>query len=615
MTTVSQWMNWKLAVAAGMMATGELWAGTTGAYLSPENIAASPDGKLLYVTEQTARQVAVVDAAAGKIIKTISLKQDPTGLALSADGTILCVTTGVDEGRLYIIDTIKQKVRDYVEAGHSPCAPAVSPDGKTAYVCNRFKNSIAILDVAAEKITGSIPVVREPIASALTPDGKFLLVANLLPAGRADNDYVAAAVSVIDTAARKVSATLNLPNGSSSLRGITISRDGRFAYITHTLSRYQLPTTQLERGWMNTSAVTVIDVTSRAIVNTVLLDDVNLGAANPWGIGCSGDGKTLIVAHAGTRELSLIDRLALHAKLEKVAKGEKVSTVSLTPEDVQGDLSFLTGIRERIHLPGIGPRGLAVVGQRVYVAEYFSDSLSSINLAVPAAAPVKIALGPEPKLDLVRRGEIMFNDATVCFQQWQSCTSCHPDVRTDALNWDLLNDGIGNPKQTKSLLLSHRTPPVMLSGIRESAEKAVRSGMKFILFATIPEEDNTAIDAYCRSLNPVPSPYLVNGKLSKAAKRGEKLFTKAECAKCHPAPLFTDLRPYDIGTGTGIDEKKLYDTPTLIECWRTAPYLCDGRSGTMKEMLTRDNPGDKHGKTSTLTPQEIDDLAEYILSL
>ena len=615
MTTVSQWMSWKLAVVTGMLAAGKLLAGTTGTYLSPENIAASLDGKLLYITEQTARQVAILETAAGKVVKTISLKQDPTGLALSADGKILCVTTGMEEGRMYIIDTTKQKVRDYVDAGHSPCAPAVSPDGKTAYVCNRFKNSIAILDVADEKITANIPVVREPIASVLTPDGKFFFVANQLPAGRADNDYVAAAVSVIDTAARKVAATLNLPNGSSSLRGITVSRDGRFVYVTHTLSRYQLPTTQLERGWMNTSAVTVIDVTTRAIVNTVLLDDVNLGAANPWGIGCSADGKTLIVAHAGTRELSLIDRTALHAKLEKVAKGEKVSTVSLTPEDVQGDLSFLTGIRERIRLPGVGPRGLVVVGQLVYVAEYFSDSLASVNLASTAAAPVKIALGPEPKIDVIRRGEIMFNDATVCFQQWQSCTSCHPDVRADALNWDLLNDGIGNPKQTKSLLFSHRTPPVMLSGVRESAEKAVRSGMKFILFATVPEEDTAAIDAYCRSLKPVPSPYLVNGKLSKAAKRGKELFVKAECAKCHPEPLFTDLRPYDVGTGTGIDEKKPYDTPTLIECWRTAPYLCDGRSATMKEMLTRDNPGDKHGKTSKMTPQEIDDLAEYILSL
>ena len=52
--------------------------------------------------------------------------------------------------------------------------------------------------------------------------------------------------------------------------------------------------------------------------------------------------------------------------------------------------------------------------------------------------------------------------------------------RPDALNWDLLNDGIGNPKNTLSLLLSHQTPPVMITGVRASAEDAVRAGIKYI---------------------------------------------------------------------------------------------------------------------------------------
>jgi hypothetical protein len=42
-----------------------------------------------------------------------------------------------------------------------------------------------------------------------------------------------------------------------------VSPDGRFAYVTHTLGRYQLPTTQLERGWMNTNALSIIDVGRR----------------------------------------------------------------------------------------------------------------------------------------------------------------------------------------------------------------------------------------------------------------------------------------------------------------------------------------------------------------
>jgi len=35
----------------------------------------------------------------------------------------------------------------------------------------------------------------------------------------------------------------------------------------------------------------------------------------------------------------------------------------------------------------------------------------------------------------------------------------------------------------------------------------------------------------------------------------------------------------------------------------------------MEEVLTICNPNDKHGETSKLTPEQIKDLAEYVLSL
>jgi hypothetical protein len=35
----------------------------------------------------------------------------------------------------------------------------------------------------------------------------------------------------------------------------------------------------------------------------------------------------------------------------------------------------------------------------------------------------------------------------------------------------------------------------------------------------------------------------------------------------------------------------------------------------MEEVLTTANPNDAHGETSGLSPEEIKDLAEYVLSL
>jgi cytochrome c peroxidase len=64
-----------------------------------------------------------------------------------------------------------------------------------------------------------------------------------------------------------------------------------------------------------------------------------------------------------------------------------------------------------------------------------------------------------------------------------------------------------------------------------------------------------------------------------------------------------------------MDKDKAFDTPALIEVWRTAPYLHDGRAATILELLTTYNKGDTHGKTSDLNESQINDLAEFVLSL
>ena len=617
-------LMWVVMAIAGIYTCGaSAKTASSEGRLSPLAVVAEKEGKNLYVAQFTGKSVAVFDIAAEKITKTISLPCSPTGLAISADGSRLYATGSSPNGKVYVIDVKKAKVIRRIKVGHTPGAPVLGSDGVTLYVCNQFNNNVSVINLRSGKQVAKIPLIREPIAAAITPDGKLLYVANQLPAGSSDKDYTAAAVSVIDTASNKVSAMIQLPNGSMGLKGICISPDGKHVYVTHILARYQLPTTQLERGWMNTNALSVIDAPGKKLINTVLLDDVDLGAANPWGvafatIGAALDGGYICVTHAGTAELSVIDRAGLHEKLDKVAAGEKVSEVSLTPEDVPNDLAFLVGLRRRLRLSGNGPRGLALIGSKAYVAEYFTDSIGLIDVCPKVRPKAKsVVLGSEKALDVVRSGEKFFHDATLCFQHWQSCSSCHPGgARVDALNWDLLNDGMGNPKNTKSMLLAHQTPPAMITGIRESAEGAVRAGIKHIQFAVRPEEDAVAIDEYLKSLEPVPSPHLVKAKqLSRAAKRGKKVFQKAGCASCHPGPLYTDLKKYNFDMGKNMDEGREFDTPTLVEVWRTSPYLHDGRAATMKEVLTIYNPGDKHGTTSGLSEKQIDNLVEFVLSL
>jgi YVTN family beta-propeller protein len=418
------WLAGLICVLATLSVNAEVGSGE---YLSPLAVVADAEAGIIYIAEFTAKRIAVFDAVAGRVTKSISVPARPSGVAIAPDRSRLYVTGAAPVGRVYVIDPAKGKVTARISSGHSPTAPVVSPDGKTLYVCNRFDNDVAVINLKKAKVVCRVPVPREPAAAAISPDGRLLFVANLLPAGAADQDYAAAAVTVIDTASKKVTATIQLPNGSASLRGVCVSPDGLYAYVTHVLSRYQLPTTQLERGWMNTNALSVIEVAGKKLVNTVLLDDVDLGAANPWGVNCTADGRYVCVTHAGTHELSVIDRQAMHEKLEKVASGQKVSDVSLTAEDVPNDLSFLVGIRRRLKLAGNGPRGLVIIGAKAYIAEYFSDTLGVIDISGEVRAKARsVELGPKTPMTPERRGEMLFNNAELCFQHWQSCVSCHP---------------------------------------------------------------------------------------------------------------------------------------------------------------------------------------------
>jgi len=592
--------------------------------LSPAALAASPDGKLLYVACATAGRVAVFDASARKIARTFSLPGPPTGLALSPDGARLYVSVADPWGRIVGLETSTGTVCATWPAGHSATSPVLSPDGATLYVCNRFEDTVSALDTTSGRERYRAPVGREPIAADVTPDGKVLVVAHHLPPGPSDADEVGATVRLLEAATGKTAAEIPLPSGSTGVLGVKISPDGRHAAVTHLLARFHLPTTQLDRGWMNTNALTLIDVPSRNRINTVLLDNVDRGAANPWGVAWSPDGRILAVTHAGTHEVSLIDAAALLDKLARLPAAPAAATATYadagasTAADVPNDLSFLVGVRRRLPCGGRGPRALTFAGGRLWTAHYFSDSLGVLDPAgrEPAAA---FPLGPAPAPSPVRRGEELFNDATICFQGWQSCASCHSfDGRLDGLNWDLLNDGIGNPKNTRSLLLSYQTPPAMSLGVRDTAETATRSGIRFILFSVRPEEEARALDEYLKSLRPIPSPHRPGGKPSEAARRGEKIFhdPAVGCAECHPPPLYTDLKPHDVGTKGRFDrDASAFDTPTLIELWRTAPYLHDGSVRTLRELFTTRNPEDRHGRTRNLRTEQIEDLVAFLLSL
>ena len=635
--------------AAVPSAAGQQVAGTV--YRSPFQLAFSPDGRRLAVSDPTGGSLILLEASTGRVVREIKLGGRPAGVVWSADGRF--VYTADRAGRTVVQIHVADQTIIRLAAGPRPVGLALAPQQRLLLAANSAGDSISLLDPTGRQPPRQKPAGNVPYLLAVTPDESLAVVGNRLPLGDAFDPALSATVTLVDLQSDRAAVQVRLRPNGTNVCGVAVSPDGRWAYVVHNLARAMLPTEQIEYGWINANAMTVIDLGRRRRYATVLLDRFDAGAANPFGAAVSPDGSTLWVTLSGMHQVGRIDLVRLHSLLSNqvaddtpqqedaatekpgssTARGsmrysdswrigvEDPTSVELVVADLPveyGHGRYLGKVFFRADLPGNGPRGLAISpdGRRVAVAMYYSGTVAFVDAATFEVTG-SAAVAPQPPADDARRGEMIFHDAKYCFQHWLSCSTCHPDGRTDGLNWDLMNDGIGNPKNTRSLVLSHRTPPAMSRGVRPGMPEAAAAGFKFLLFQEPKANELRAVEAYLRSLAPQGSPRLAGGRLSEKARRGKVIFdgTRAGCSRCHPAPLYTDLRMHDVGTNEQPDEPGRFDTPTLVELWRTAPYLHHGRAASLRQVLTTMNPSDKHGHTSHLSDDETGALVEYLQSL
>lgn len=575
---------------------------------APDRLFWADGGRTFLVANRSGNELLQLDPANRySILRNCSFTTPVNDLTEDPDHFIWVVCEG--EGiNLYKLST-DLSVLSKLKTGHTPSSVCYNSCTQSLWLTMRYNGELWEIDPQTEEIVTKIPVGREPVDIVPFSGDRLLLVAGNLPEMPSVAYPVAASLKVIDVVDKKLKRTIVLPNGSTDVKSIALDKSQKYAYVTHLLARYQLPTNQVDRGWMSTNVLSIIDLQNQSLVTTLLLDTPQRGAANPWEVTISPDNKWILVAAAGAHELVRIDRETLHDRLCRLQSGKEAIPSAETWDDLPNDAGFLYGIREFIPTEGKGPRSVIVTSTgKAYSANYFTGELFSVDLETKVAS-VSSALGI-PLVSIEEgEGNMYFHDASICFQSWQSCASCHPnDARTDGLNWDLLNDGMGNPKNTKTLVLSHQTPPCMISGIRKDAETAVRSGIKYILFAETDKHVAKAIDAYLKSLSPLPSPYLQEGQLSESALRGKKIFDR-ECASCHEGIYYTDQKQYAVSWSSGLDMNVKMDVPALNEIWRTAPYLYDGRSYTIEDMLKI------HGTQQPLSHDEQYDLVTYVLSL
>ena len=181
----------------------------------PHEMAISPDGKWLYVTDygvktykesvQGGNAVLVVDLDLRHKVAEIPLGEHhrPHGITLAKSGR-LYVTTDFPPSVVVVEPAARRVVARHLLDQKLPHMLAVSKDERTIYTANSGSESITVLDVdaqgSASKLT-NIVVGGDPMGLVLSSDEKKLYVAN----------RPGDAVVVVDTAKRRVQAKAKLP--------------------------------------------------------------------------------------------------------------------------------------------------------------------------------------------------------------------------------------------------------------------------------------------------------------------------------------------------------------------------------------------------------------------
>lgn len=594
-------------------------------YNSTTDLAVSPDKKMLFVAQQTAKRIDMVDRATETVTGFIRLPNEVTGIAVAPKGDLLYATCSSDQwpaGMVCVVDIAARRVAKTIAVGFGARAPVVTPDGLRLFVCNRFSNDLSVIDLMSRSEIKRLKMVREPYCAAITPDGKTVIVGNLLPDDRStDTTVISSKVTLVNVETLEAEKEIRLlPRskdgtdttksyvrpGSSALNGIAISPDGNYAFVTHTIGKSNLLISTVTGGWCTLNCISIIDLRTREYFTTVVLDYGNKGMADPWDISFTDDQRYLCITHAGCHELSIINYPVYMDSLKESTRLETSWMRLFTQVDMQ----------KRVKLTGRSPRTLAVVDSTIYTAGYFDDKNAAIQKCIitkDTIVTTQFTVGPQVAPTMERQGEAYFYDASLCFQEWQSCHTCHSFTRSNGLNRILNTGSTGVPKNTTSLLHSWWTPPTTWTGKRENAMVSIRAGVQLELFQNPQDSVTVPLDTFVMALKPVSSPWREKGKLSEAAQRGKVLFfgERAHCSTCHSGPLFTDYKAHGNFVPDPFDQSQIY-TPSLVEVWRTGPYGHLGSMRGIREMI--ELPGHTEA-AAKLTVMEMDDLVAYVLSL
>jgi DNA-binding beta-propeller fold protein YncE len=284
----------------------------------PTNLAIHPSGEIALVANslepviqgwghrlEPDNKVFLIDlkAAPPKVIGTITVGKQPSGMAISPKGDLALVANRAD-GTISVL-SIRGKdilVVDTVAVGtatDSVSAVAITPDGKHAFAAKAAANKVALLTIDGDKVTydkRDLPTGIFPYNVAVTPDGKLALTVDNGNGGGSDGN--AKTVSVIDLEADPPRVIDHVTVGDSP-EGLAISPKGDLAVSVEARGSNMPKSSSF---YHPTGAVTALKIDGKKVTN---VGEVNVGAL-PEAVAFSPDGQYLYVGNFIDGDLSVL---------------------------------------------------------------------------------------------------------------------------------------------------------------------------------------------------------------------------------------------------------------------------------------------------------------------
>ncbi len=598
-------------------------------YLTPVEINLSADGKKLFVVCEGNDSVLAVDTRTKQVVARAKVGHKPRGLALSPDGKTLYVSNEWSD-TVSEVDAASFRVKRTLKTGWGPVGLVTDRAGKTLYVADSIANSVSLIDLASGSEIKLFSTHRYPEQVIVSRDGRRVYVANVLPhLGPYDQPPVSELLS-LDATKRVVAERILIP-GVIELRHIAEAPPqlGGYLLVPFVRPKNLGPLIDVKQGWVLTHGMAVVRPAlheavgeAESKVAQVLLDDIDYYLAGNDGIAFTPDGHRAVVTSAEADIVSILDTARLTRRLQQVPAEELANRLD----------SALTFVIARLGT-GHNPTSVAVSpdGRWAYVANRLDDSLTVLDLA-QAKVSSTIGLGGPKEITPMRRGEQLFFSAKYCFQGQFACATCHPNSHLDGLAWNLETPQLGRDR------VANRT----LRGIRETApykwnghnpDLATQCGPRIAKFLFRSEGFNTqeleALVTYINSIPVAPNRHLApDGQLSDAQERGKAIFYRQytndglvipvqnRCDTCHPAEThYTARYSTQVGSQNRYDTSGMFDIPQLDRVYEDAPYLHNGEALTLEEIWTVFNNQDKHGVTSDMSKQQLNDLIEFLKTL